>query len=145
MSSSSLAALLTRLSRRPVVRLCRTKHHRAIDIERLQRPDDRSVSIPDAKKSTTPPGFAYFQTWPEVMSAWSPAFRDRTEIDYWPQTGKEFYWDVARGAAGMAATLPKGALAWRKLGELIARRTAQTGQAPNWNLDPTWAFVPRVK
>ena len=52
---------------------------------------------------------------------------------------------MARGAAGMAATLPAGALAWQKLGELIARQTAQTGQAPNWNLDPTWAFVPRVK
>jgi multidrug efflux pump subunit AcrA (membrane-fusion protein) len=102
--------------------------------------------IPDAKKVPTPPGYAYFQTWGEVMSAWAPLLRDTTAIDYWPQTGKEFYWDVARGAAGMTADkLPNGALAWQKLGELIARQTAQTGQAPNWNLDPTWAIVPRVK
>ena len=99
--------------------------------------------IPDAKKSPSPPGFAYFQTWKEVATAWAPAFRDRPVIDYWPQTGQEFYWDVARGAAGMAAALPGGALAWRRFGELIAKQTAQTGQAPNWNLDPTWAIIPR--
>jgi len=99
--------------------------------------------IPDAKKARTPPGYAYFQSWPEAASGWSPEFRARTVIDNWPQTGAEFYWDVARGAAGMAATLPKGALAWKRLGDLIAAQTAQTGQTPDWNLDPTWAIIPR--
>ena len=34
------------------------------------------------------------------MSAWAPAFRDRAEIDYWPQTGTEFTgtWRAARRA-----------------------------------------------
>ena len=99
--------------------------------------------IPDAKKSPSPPGFAYFQTWKEAATAWAPAFRDRPVIDYWPQTGQEFYWDVARGATGMAAALPGGALAWKRFGELIAKQTAQTGSGAELEPRPTWAIIPR--
>lgn len=106
--------------------------------------------IPDAKKDpSSPTGYTYFQNWKDVMTAWNPTFGNSKDIAYWPNTGREFYWDVARGAAGMASSLPatdklpSGAAAWGKLNDLIAAQTAQTGQAPDWNIDPTWAIVPR--
>jgi hypothetical protein len=109
-------------------------------------------NIPDSKRDpASPTGYSYFKSWKDVMTAWSVSYRDSTEIWYWPATGREIYWDVARGAAGMASSLPaagglpSGMVAWESLNNLIAKQTALTGQAPNWNLDPTWAIVPRVK
>ncbi len=98
--------------------------------------------IPDTKVNGT-----WLATWAETLTGWTPTLRALNIIEgYWPTVGQEIYWDVARGATGAVADkLPGGGDAWDKFGEIIAGTIQRTGKAPNWNLDPTWAIVPRVE
>ena len=66
-------------------------------------------------------------------------------MGYWPAVGTEIYWDVLRMAMGVSASVgvANADLAWKRFGEVIAAKIKETGQAPNWNLDPTWAIIPR--
>jgi hypothetical protein len=98
--------------------------------------------IPDTKVDGK-----WFATWAETLTGWTPKFRTLNVVEgYWPSAGQEIYWDVARGATGIVADkLPGGPAAWTKFGEILAGTVQRTGQAPNWNLDPTWAIVPRDK
>jgi hypothetical protein len=86
---------------------------------------------------------AHLQTWKEAKTGWAPAYANGMEIAYWPGTGHEIYWDITRGALGIVASLPNGSLAWKRYNEMIAAKIKETGQAPNWTLDPTWAIIPR--
>jgi len=88
-------------------------------------------------------GPAHFTSWKETMTGYADAYKSTTNMGYWPAAGSEIYWDVARGAVGISAGLHNADLAWTRFGEVIAAKIKETGQAPNWNLDPTWAIIPR--
>jgi hypothetical protein len=64
---------------------------------------------------------------------------------YWPNTGGETYWDVSHGAVGISTLLPGGLAAYQKYNADLAEMCAETKQCPDWNGDPTWGIVPRVK
>jgi hypothetical protein len=96
--------------------------------------------------------FAHFQNYGELKSAWSDVFLAKIAnyasdaLPYWPASGAEIYWDVARGGIGtIADKVPNGLAAWQRYNAFIAQMITHTGQAPNWNNDPTWAILPRVK
>jgi len=87
----------------------------------------------------------WFASWSEVLPGWSAQMRSQKAPLYWPATGGEFYWDVAHAAASLVTTLPGGAAAWQRFEDGITQMSKDTGAAPNWNRDPTWALAPQVK
>ena len=52
------------------------------------------------------PNWAWFTSWKEVITGFSDAMLTRPATGYWPNTGGETFWDVERGAMGVAASSP---------------------------------------
>ena len=78
-------------------------------------------------------------------SGWSDAMQTRNPLRVLAEHGRGDLLGCVRGAMGVAASLPGGAAAWKRFQDGIVQMSVDTGKAPNWNGDPTWAIVPRVK
>ena len=94
-------------------------------------------------------GPAHFTSWADVKTAWSAALLTKVESYapdatlYWPATGAEIYWDVARGGIGtIADKVPNGMTGWQRFQSYLTQLIAHTS-APDWNPDPTWDILPR--
>jgi hypothetical protein len=87
---------------------------------------------------------AHFSSWKELMTGYASTYKPgQPAAIYWPGVGTEIYWDVFRMALAIAANLPNGDLAWKRMGDMVAAKIQETGKAPDWNIDPTWAVLPR--